>query len=425
LEGVVLAPAIWLARARGWRRLVLGLAYLAVMAAGGALLWREARLAGLPSIAEPFEIAKFRDHDVAEGRNAWTYYRRAARMLPARTMARFFDTGSNLAWETAAPEAKSYLLERGPVLAEWRKGTEQDEALLVPRGSWKINTPADGLSETLLMGRLAVLEGSRLRAAGKPAEAWEWLNAALRCSRHLGQNTPLVGRIHGNLLAGAVRAEVQGWLNDPAVELALLQQAMADCLEAQRIEASGSETIQMEYLTLHQTLSEDREIGNTLFEGSPETLDYAPPVRWIKLFALHEPERSKRLAKLVSARWLHEMKVPRAERSHVITTKTSSLWFFGTRAGEQPIGLADEELQQWLEQPSVFLRVGNTGPFVQTWLDRDGEIPKRLALRMAQRMYERAHEGKPPMKLGELLGAYYPATEPFPEGMTAEDPPLP
>ncbi len=60
LVTILLAPFRAVEQARGWRRVGLLAVYGMVVLAIGGFLWRRAQLAGLPDVAEPFDVAAHR-----------------------------------------------------------------------------------------------------------------------------------------------------------------------------------------------------------------------------------------------------------------------------------------------------------------------------------------------------------------------------
>ncbi len=79
LVTILLAPFRAVEQARGWRRVGLLAVYGMVVLAIGGFLWRRAQLAGLPDVAEPFDVAAHRAlARVPDDRNAFVAYRRAA-----------------------------------------------------------------------------------------------------------------------------------------------------------------------------------------------------------------------------------------------------------------------------------------------------------------------------------------------------------
>src|SRR5258708_30917120 len=80
---ILIAPAVWVERARGWKRMALVLIYalVAIVTAGWA--HRTLSLRSVPDIAEPFDVASFADPIAPESDDALIVYRQAEAKLVA------------------------------------------------------------------------------------------------------------------------------------------------------------------------------------------------------------------------------------------------------------------------------------------------------------------------------------------------------
>ena len=74
---VVTAPAHWLERARGRRRLALLMLYGLVLLGLGSVVYRQSRLAGLPDIGDPFDTAPLRNFRLPDEENSFVLTREA------------------------------------------------------------------------------------------------------------------------------------------------------------------------------------------------------------------------------------------------------------------------------------------------------------------------------------------------------------
>src|SRR4051794_35272117 len=109
---VLLAPLLWLERARGRKRRALLLAYAAVGLVVGLLTWRAVSLNGLPEVGDPFDVAAFESVRVPDDRNAFVLYRQAvaqwkrtAGTSDLATPSRGDATGG---WSKASPAVRAW-----------------------------------------------------------------------------------------------------------------------------------------------------------------------------------------------------------------------------------------------------------------------------------------------------------------------------
>src|SRR5882672_3456164 len=75
--GGLVRPFVWVANARGWRKLVLIAAECLIAALFGVWLWRLTCLTGLPDVGDPFDVAAFRAISVPPEADAHVVYARA------------------------------------------------------------------------------------------------------------------------------------------------------------------------------------------------------------------------------------------------------------------------------------------------------------------------------------------------------------
>src|SRR5262249_16742997 len=140
---VVLAPAFWLERAKGRKRVGLVALYALVAVVVGLLPGRESSLNGLPDIGDPFDVDEFGEVAVPDDENAIVLYRQAAAALGRAPEPMWSDLAGFLRGKTSvpSPEVLSYLDENREALNLWRRGTERPRALYVRPKDLALDTP--------------------------------------------------------------------------------------------------------------------------------------------------------------------------------------------------------------------------------------------------------------------------------------------
>lgn len=89
----------WLARCLTWK-LWLPLAVL-VLAATGALMYRESRLSAIPDLGDPFDVRAFSDVSIEPGENAWGDYEAAGTLLVPKPQSLRDDVNATLVGRNA------------------------------------------------------------------------------------------------------------------------------------------------------------------------------------------------------------------------------------------------------------------------------------------------------------------------------------
>lgn len=316
LERGLTAPYRLYRRARGWRRRGLLALYGLVALAACAFVYREAAIAGLPAIADPFDVAAFEATTVPADRNAFVLYRDAiARIRTAEAV----DAAPTLwyqpapSWAKADARSRSWLEANREALELWRRGTERPEALDRPLGSIRIGVRSDD-NTYLFFQSMARLEAMRLEGAGDMAGAWRWYIAGLRCARHLTRYATFDRRTLGVILYDQTAERVVAWSNDPRTKAPELRRALGDLL---RMESSppapASETFRVNYLAMMHALDDpDRFMREAERGGVAFSHPYSEFRPWYRAlwFLRNEPRRARRLVRLGFANWLAQCDKP-------------------------------------------------------------------------------------------------------------------
>jgi hypothetical protein len=411
-----LAPAFWLERARGRKRLALAVLYLLVISVAVLLAWRAASLNGLPDVGEPFDRTALERIELPDSENAFTLYRQAIARLKRLNPADARVVGTFQPWGNA-PEAERRWLERNrEALALWRQGSELPEALLVPPRQLRFETNLEAIQHLGTFARLALLEATRLQEAGDLEGAWGWYRAVLRSSRHAGMHGCLIQRLVGYRILYLAGGPVSGWAASPRLDTPLLRRALNDVLICESLAPPASEAIQIEYLSLIKALEDTKGLVRQGLPSDKVWFHHLPGRLDAALFFYREPERSKRVAQLVFANWLAQC--DRAPPERTTTSALVELYQPGPEAPLAARAVEPEALRRWCNSTFVLENFLPMVPYELRTIDRETSIWARLEVMMAERLYQREH-GAPPATLGQLVGPYL---KRLPPGRDADDP---
>jgi hypothetical protein len=434
IEGLILAPLRLLERSRGWRRRGLVLAYLVVLVVVAfPLRWLTA-LNGLPDVGEPAGLAEFRSRVVPEADNAFTLYREAAQQMPADSASGASMDWWELAkrakdWATAGEDVRAWQESCRPALAVWRRGTEKEAAQARPPDQIAYARPApDEVSETLArLPRLqiaALLEGDRLREAGDLAGAWDWYAAAMRASRHLMMNAASDSRSIAEqelmMTAGPIRA----WLAVPALDASLLRRALEDTKTARRMTPPNSEALLGDYLATMAAIA-----GPDSAMSEPTLAEHLraehPWLGWLLRVWKREPERSRRVYRILYAHWLAAADLPPGRRPKMFQTQVRGdhshpdFPYYvapGRRDAAHPV--SSEALYDWYATSFAWRNLLPVTYWMQSH-DADRRALDNLVLTIADRLFLAEH-GREPTRNEELVQAGY--LDALPEGYGDDSP---
>jgi hypothetical protein len=478
LLSILTAPAVWLERTPGWWRLALLLLYGIVVAVPMAFLLRAASLRELPDVGDPFDVAAFRANDVPDGENALILYDRALEAIRASgtgpgadlqwliqfgqtesDIPRVFLNGRAAAWRQRAlglPSEIAHLVRLGEGLDLWRRGTDRARSAPGPsHGEFLAKSQRDLALRGL--ARLALRKAALLEDDGDLAGAWGWYRAALRSSRHVGMRGGAEDRGLGAAILADAAESVERWAADPRVDAALLRRALRDAIEADEMTPPDSDAIKIEYLAAMRTLERpaagaDHAAREALIKEVDESLWYAriPEYHKARWFLRNEPERSRRVARLVFANWLAHCDLPPHLRPALVDgppprvalagpgvpmlaasvgmgtppgwgggpiPSPLQLFLAGPTAPESARAPAPEAIGRWYETaPHAQLAIPPFDLLDQAFA-QDREARDALLLTLARELYFREH-GRYSESDAALVGAYLkraPFVEPSPK----------
>ena len=295
----------------------------------------------------------------------------------------------------------------------YRRGTERPDALdVVPP-----NTPESWTVMRHLWSFhvLAQLEAARLEQQGDMAGAYGWYRAAFRATYHLGRRGSAIARMNANRGHAELVVHFTRWAADPRTTPAILRQALDDAVAWGAFTPSESYTLKAEYPAVQQMLESPHSpgrqmavmrlrtmLGSRAYQLSP---DQARAISDAWRSWRREPERSRRVLRLVLANWLAYEELP-PDRRPDPDPKVSGSYEFYAFGPEAPAGsrLSPEALARWLATTS-------DAPDLLRALDirrnRFGERASHRALvvLLARELYRRDHGASSPSDEA-LVGPY-------------------
>jgi hypothetical protein len=350
-------PIRWVGKSR--RRLrVTALVMVAFIAS--APLWWVTQLIGLPDIGEPFDVASFRAGRVADERNAFVLYARAASVQKPAASYLAKAKGKNdihARWSAAGPEVHHWVDDNRTALAIFRAGVERPDALDLSTG---MERESYRLLQAILSFRtLALLEASRLEDLGEMAAAWAWYRAIVRSIRHVAMRGAIYRRNSVQKHHRRLRDRLTNWSHDPRTAPALIRQALEDLIACEALAPSDLDSLKNAYLGINELLDSEHTPGrdvplmrfrrfyNPEYQLNPEQIQ-AIWDGW--RFLRHEPERSRRVIKLLTAHWLAYFALPVDERPKSDPRVASmDLYPLGLSSPAKARMLAPEALDAWFE----------------------------------------------------------------------------
>lgn len=296
-------------------KVALPLVMLAVLLTA-PFLFRAYRVASVPDIGDPFDVDAFGTVDIAPVDNAMTQYELATKLLRKRGYSRNDDLEIEEkarieGWTFASEAVTKWLDDNQPALAEWRKGTELSQAVVIQPKDFRFTSTLNVVQESREFARLAKLQAERCAHGGDLEAAWGWLLAVVRASRHVEQSGCLIQRLVGISMLHSAADGMNRWAAHPAVTPDLLRKALVEFHEADRLTPPNSVALKTEYLVLRNTLREATSLRELLEITTDGPLSLQAPA----LFVMGEPELSLKVFQHVFANQLSEIDKPKGSRA--------------------------------------------------------------------------------------------------------------
>ena len=341
-----------LRRPFGGRRRYLALAALAVAVALTPTAWRAVQLAGLPDVGEPFDVKAFRAETAPDGRNAFVLYREAAaRYKPLLYLdAAGWPLNLPKKWEEAPPEVRAWVEGNREALALYREGAERPDAAPLPQPG-----PIFGLeaySSPNKFAELVALEASRLESLGDMDGARGWYRALLRTAHHFASHDVVPSP---NWLQ-ACESGLASWAADPRTTPAQIRRAVDDVNACAALDPTEAYLLKSRYLARRPDI-----------HGAGAPPNWLRSLQWVSTFGATplfsadrlwshtalwraEPERARRVARLVTANRLAYYALPPDRRPKPdLSVPFCALYPVGPDAPAAARALSHKALGRWLD----------------------------------------------------------------------------
>jgi hypothetical protein len=388
------------------RRRIAAFVVLISLGCLGFLFWTVTSIRGLPIIAAPFDVDRHGYIAISDDENAFTFYRRAHDLIKPNeptTMLGYYPD-----WSQVAPGQLEYLESNREALNTWFEGTKRDRGVYFQ--------PRDANADALLpvcqtlrrFLRLADLEAIRLDHEGDLAGSWKWIRANLRAARHSGQFGFWIERVVGHSHYEGVSMQAIRWSDQPGVDAPMLRRALDDVLAIEAISTPPSNVLFNQYFDLMNTLDDPGMRERAVNSGFPR--EQVTPLRAarekllaIRALLIHEPERSRRVGRLVIANWLSVYDLPAAERKRRLHLGLKNHFYDPAPGETSPIAI--EELDRWYESTYYVREIFANLKGLERSISRDEKVRAGLIVHLAGQLYKR-EKGEEPANVRELIGPY-------------------
>ena len=310
-------------RPRRAGRLILALAAGSVMLGSGFVTWCLTTLTGLPDVGDPFDVQAFA-RPIPDDTNAFVFYKKAAALLPKVEPK---DNAGD--WSNASQEEREWLDQCREALKLWRVGSARPDALNLDPSTSTFDTLLNNSMALRTFARAAFLQASRLQASGDFEGAFDWYHAVLRSSRHCGRRGGFIERLTGLSLHKQVCVRLSRWSTEPRIDARLLRKALDAAIEADEATRPASDIFKAEYLIFLHSIADpelmiklhDYEIVPNGSGGSTTLYGQHPwksSLTRLQRRAMNEPERSRRVVRLIFANWLAYGDLPPSRRPPMV-----------------------------------------------------------------------------------------------------------
>ncbi len=412
-------------RLRQLWRVTLGSAICFAMAAAAVAIWWLISLNRLPDIGDPFDVAAFRAFSVPDEHNAFTFLKRAReRLTPVAGMTRRVRARAlAVAWSKADPKVREWVEVNRPALELFQQGAEQLDGI-----AHRADEPLFNEDSTDLTW-LALVEGGRRTESGNMSGAWSCYRAVLRMANHIRRRGSMAeGWIIG-LSDGALRQMLETWAADPRTTVPQLRVALQDLLENEPKPEWYAFSLKLQYLDMMRDLERpfygnaqqdlDEEFSYRLFDMQVPA-ELAGTIYAARRWLLREPERSRRVLKLLCANWLAHAenpglppRKPAVRAAFSLTTSTNGiaktsntvpLYHVDPAAPARAAAMPPQELASWLVTTNdvALLLYGYTFP---TERHQAMRAHSALLITLASELYHR-ERGTHPRSEQALVGTY-------------------
>ncbi|HUG19498.1 MAG TPA: hypothetical protein VMM56_10995 [Planctomycetaceae bacterium] len=387
--------------------------FLLVLLLISPMIIRGWRLRDVPNVPEPFDPKPLLSLEIPDDENAYTHYREAMELFHSPTdhvlnlIHGDFETPDprgilREGWHLADDEVRQFLIDNQLALKEWKKGTQQQQALPFPvnENDFSVDLDVDFTLSTLTLS--ASLLARKLEAEDNLSEAWEWYRAAIRSSRHCGTNGSLIERGLGASIFSEVSEQLDDWATNPRVSDELLKHAIRNLQTDWKLTAKSSTVFQVEYLMQMNSI----EKAHSGVDGKSWEDYYVRnvPSNPFEMYLAGEPEFSFRLIRLefynrlLSCDLLPFERDPSLEDRYLIPTSV-------TAATAKPLSISSAEFERLLYDSLIAKQTLPGLTQFQTKIDIEEIRFRTLLTAIAGQAFYRDH-GHFPEILDELVPDY-------------------
>lgn len=295
------------------------LVIIALLAAA-PIVYRSTQFYGIPPI-DPIVDPEIDGRVVLPANeNAFTFYRRAVAMLPA--VSGSTDDGAGVTaidrgedWMVVPSDVRDRLEKCQPALTEWKLGTELDDGHYLDVADFHYSTVLSDVQALRRFSNLATLNMLRYLSEGKTDEAWAWLRAALRSSRHAGQHGVAIERLVGISIHHQTAKAIVHWAAQNEVSNEQLLQALADVREVYRLTTATSATMKAEAILAANTLKDPHKSSLLL----PKSSGITQGLMRAYMFVKGDPELGRELIRHAFSNYLSQCDLRPSERTPAIS----------------------------------------------------------------------------------------------------------
>jgi len=269
---------------------------------------------------------------------------------------------------------------------------------------------------------LALLEGSRRQESGDAAGAWDCYRSVLRMTTHVSRRR-MAHELRVNTLCGWLRRQLTTWAADPRTTIPQLRGALNEVLKTEPRPEWDSFAMKIGYIEImymverpmHEHYQELLEGEWTYRLGDMQlSADMIESIKAARRYLLREPERSRRVVRLLWANWLAHAETPElrpqkpAVRALLPALKPTSLPLYPV-SPDAPAGaraLPPQELASWLvatRDAKLLMEEGDVMLMLRHRLYQ--RAYRDLVIMLATEIYRRERGSLPPSEEA-LVGTY-------------------
>ena len=365
------------------------------------LVYRSTRFTGIPPIEEIVDRETEGRFEIDPEENAFTWYeaawKKAPKSLLDEVLSRTIDELRLHGWKSVPERMRELPVIHRAILDEWKQGTEQDRGVAEqPADVMWYSTP---VRKSLLMVRLSTLHIASCLADDRTGEAWEWLRAQLRFSRHLGNPGSSIERTIGMSIYSTVGESIAIWASHESVTAEQLRVAQDELRSIYKMTAANSAVLKCGYIATQNVLHSSEDLKSYCRQdfGSPGLLTGVPrPLEGSYLFLLGEPEVTELLLRHWCANLLSQCDLPREERR---LSRTPNL--FRPSGTESPPLVKPNLLAGLVDRSRLFEKFAPTMGLIE-YSDHERALHACLVTCLSAEMFRRQH-GEYPSSLAEMV----------------------